>query len=184
MKAIEETGFKKTTKFALYSIYEVLLHRIINHLLFFPQIRKFFLQLVGSKIDTDSIIMDVRFFNWHHKGPAGLKIGKRCFLGDEVLIDLYDSVKFEDDVTLAQRVLVLTHTNVGYKDHPLQKYFPKSSKPVVFKKGSFVGANSTILPGVTIGERSFIAAGSVVTTNVPKESVYGGIPAKLIRKLK
>jgi acetyltransferase-like isoleucine patch superfamily enzyme len=184
MKAVKETGSKKTTRFILYSIFGVLLHRIINHLLFFPPIRKFFFQIVGAKIGSDSIIMDIRFLNWHHKGPGGLTIGERCFLGDETLIDLYDSVTLEDDVTLAQRVLVLTHTNVGYKDHPLQKYFPKSSKPVVFKKGSFIGANSTILPGVTIGECSFIAAGSVVTLSVPKESVYAGVPAKLIRKIK
>lgn len=184
MRAIKETGSKKTIRFALYAIYEVLAHRIISHLLYFPQVRQFFLQIVGANIGNDSIIMDVKFLNWHHMGPGGLKIGNRCFLGDETLIDLYDSVTLEDDATLAQRVLVLTHTNVGYKDHPLQKYFPKFSKPVVFKKGCFVGAATTILPGVTIGESSFIAAGSVVTSNVPKESVYGGVPAKLIRKIK
>lgn len=184
MRAIKETGTKKTIRFVLYAIYEVLIHRIISHLLYFPQVRQFFLQVIGAKIGKDSIIMDVRFFNWHHKGPNGLKIGERCFLGDEALIDLYDNVTLEDDVTIAQRVLVLTHMNVGYKDHPLQKYFPKSSKPVVFKKGCFVGAASSILSGVTIGESSFIAAGSVVTSNVPKESVYAGVPAKLIRKIK
>ncbi len=184
MKAIKETGAKKTIRFVLYAIYEVLIHRIIIHLLYFPQFRQFFLQIVGAKIGKDSIIMDVRFFNWQHKGPGGLNIGNRCFLGDETLMDLYDKITLEDDVTLAQRVLILTHMNVGYKDHPLQKYFPKSSKPVVFKKGCFVGAASTILPGVTIGESAFIAAGSVVTSDVPGESVFGGVPAKLIRKIK
>lgn len=184
MKAINETGAKKTTRIVLYAVYEVLIHRIISHLLYFPQVRQFFLQIVGAKIGKDSIIMDVKFFNWHHKGPGGLNIGERCFLGDETLIDLYDKITLEDDVTLAQRVLVLSHMNVGYRDHPLQKYFPKSSKPVIFKNGCFVGAASTILPGVTIGERSFIAAGSVVTSDVPGESVFAGVPAKLIRKIK
>lgn len=184
MKAVKETGSKKTVRFVLYAIYEVLIHRIISHLLYFPQVRQFFLQIVGANIGKDSIIMDVKFFNWHHGGPAGLNVGERCFLGDETLIDLYDNITLEDDVTLAQRVLVLSHTNVGYKDHPLQKYFPKSSKPVVFKKGCFVGASSTILPGVTIGESSFIAAGSVVTSDIPNKSIYAGVPAKLIRKIK
>ncbi len=184
MKAIKETGPKKTIRFVLYAIYEVLIHRIIIHLLYFPQFRQFFLQIVGAKIGEDSIIMDVRFFNWQHKGPGGLNIGNRCFLGDETLIDLYDSVSLEDDVTIAQRVLILTHMNVGYRNHPLQKYFPKLSKPIVIKKGSFIGAATTILPGVTIGERAFVAAGSVITSSIPKESVYAGVPAKLIRKLK
>ena len=184
MRAIEEIGTKITIKFLLYSLYEVLLHRVVNHLFFFPQIRKLSLQLVGAKIGSDSIVMDIKIINWHHRGPKGLKIGNNCFIGDGVFIDLYDNLTLEDNVTLAQRVLVLTHTNVGYQDHPLQKYFPKHSKPVVIRKGSFIGANSTILPGVIIGERSFIAAGSVVTKDVPRESVYAGSPAKLIRKIK
>ncbi len=184
MRAIKETGSKKTLRFVLFAIYEVLIHRIISHLLYFPQVRQFFLQIVGAKIDKDSIIMDVRFFNWHHKGPHGLKIGKRCFLGDETLIDLYDNVTLEDDVTLAQRVLVLTHMNVGYKDHPLQKYFPKSSKPVIFKTGCVIGASVVILPGVTIGEQSFVAAGSVVTSDVLTKTLVAGVPAKKIRDLR
>ncbi len=184
MKAIDETGAKKTIRFVLYVFYEVLIHRIISHLLYFPQVRKFSLQILGSKIGNDSIIMDVKFFNWHHTGPKGLKIGDRCFIGDEAMLDLYDNVTLENDVTLAQRVLVLTHMNVGYKNHPLQKYFPKVSKPVVLKEGCFIGASVTILPGVTVGERSFVAAGSIVTSNIPKESVFAGVPAKLIRKIK
>jgi len=184
MKAYNEIGPKKSVRFFLYTLYEVLVHRVIVHILFFPQVRKFSLQLVGAIIGKDTIIMDVKFFNWHHKGPSGLTVGNKCFLGDQTLIDLYSSVTLEDSVTLAQRVLVLTHTNVGYSDHPLQKYFPKSARPVIIKKGSFIGAGSIVLPGVTIGERSFIAAGSVVTSNVPKESVYAGVPARLIRKIK
>lgn len=184
MKALREIGFKKTVRFAIFSFLQVFYHRIINHFLFFPQFRKLFLQVLGAKVGQDSILMDVKFFNWHHAGPQGLKIGNECFIGDETLIDLYNNVTLENQVTLAQRVLVFTHTNVGYKNHPLQKYFPKISKSVIFKKGSVVGAGAIILPGVTIGERSFIGAGSVVTSNVPQDSLFAGVPAKLIRKIK
>ncbi len=184
MKAVEEIGQKKLVKFILYSMLMVIYHGIINHFLYFSPFRKYFLIILGAKIGKDSIIMDAKFVNWHQKGPGGLTIKSNCFVSDGVMIDLYDSVKLGDNVTLAQRVLVLTHTNVGYKDHPLQKYFPKSSKPVIFKNGSFIGANSTILPGVIIGENSFVAAGSVVAKDVPDNVLVAGVPAKIIRTLK
>lgn len=184
MKALREIGFKKTVRFVIFSFLQVFYHRAVNHFLFFPPFRKLFLQVVGAKVGKDSILMDVKFFNWHYRGPGGLKIGDKCFIGDETLIDLYNNVILENHVTLAQRVSVLTHTNVGYKDHPLQKYFPKISKGVIFKKGSVIGAGAIILPGVTIGERSFVGAGSVVTSDVPQDSLFAGVPAKLIRKIK
>jgi acetyltransferase-like isoleucine patch superfamily enzyme len=179
MKAVDEIGLKKTLKFAVYSFLQV-----IYHLCFLPPSRKMFLILLGAKIGKHSILMNVNFFNWHHKGISGFKVGNECFIGDETLIDLYDQVILEDQVTLAQRVTVLTHLNVGYKNHPLQKFFPKMSKPVIFKNGCVVGAAAKILPGVTIGEKSFVGAGAVVTSDIPKESVYAGVPAKLIRKIK
>ncbi len=184
MKAADEIGTKKTIKFILFALAEVVYHRIVLHLLFFPQIRKLFLQILGAKIDKGTIIMEVKFFNWHHTGPKGLKIGKECFLGDETLIDLYDKVILGDQVTIAQRVTILTHMNVGYADHPLQKEFPKISKPVMFKNGCVVGAASTILPGVTIGEKSFVAAGSVVTKDVPPLTLVAGVPAHKVREIK
>lgn len=184
MKAIDELGFKKSARFIIYSFLQVFYHQIINHLFFFPQARKLFFQILGAKIGPDTIIMNVSFFNWHHCGPGGLKIGQECFIGDETLIDLYDRVILEDQVTIAQRVTVLTHLNVGYKNHPLQKYFSKTSKAVIFKKGSVVAAASTILPGVTVGQESFVAAGSVVTKDVPPNSLVAGVPAKIVRKIK
>lgn len=184
MKATSEIGIRKAIRFLAYSLLQVIYHRIVNHLLYLSPFRKIFLQLLGAKINKNTIIMDVKFFNWHHMGPKGLKIGKDCFIGDETLIDLYDQVVLEDQVTIAQRVTILTHLNVGYIDHPLQKFFPKSSKPVIFKSGSVVGAAATILPGVIIGRQSFVAAGSVVTKNIPTRSLVAGVPAKVIKKIK
>lgn len=175
----KEVGYFEALKFFAFSLVQ-----IIYGLLTFPHLRSIFLNILGANISLNLIMMNVKFFNWHQKGPKALTIGKDCFIGDETLIDLYDEVILEDQVTLAQRVLVLTHINVGYADHPLQKSFPKTSRKVVFKKGAVVGASSTILAGVTIGEKSFVAAGSVVTKNVPANTLVGGVPAKIIRKIK
>ena len=183
MKAITEIGFRKSFKFVAYSLLTIIYHHLIDHLLYFPQARRLFLVILGAKIGSDTVVMNVKFFNWHHTGPKGLKVGESCFIGDETIIDLYGPVTLQDHVTLAQRVTILTHLNVGYQNHPLQKYFPKTSKPVVFENGSVVGASATILPGITIGEKAFVAAGSVVTKDVPANTLVAGVPAKYIRKI-
>ncbi len=175
----KEVNLTSASKFFAFSLIQIL-----YGLLIFPQLRLIFLNLLGANVNANALIMNVKFFNWHQKGPKALVIGKDCFIGDETLIDLYDEVALEDQVTLAQRVLVLTHINVGYADHPLQNSFPKTSSKVLFKKGAVVGASSTILPGVIIGEKSFVAAGSVVTKSVPANTLVGGVPAKIIRKIK
>lgn len=179
MKAIEEIGIKKSIRYLLFSPINMLLKLAV-----YSPIRIFFLKLLGSHIGKDSIIHNINFFNIYRKGFKALKINEQCFIGDECLLDLADDIILEHDVTIAERVTVLTHINVGYKDHPLQKYFPAMNKPVIFEKGCFVGANSVILAGVKIGSCSFIAAGSIVTKDVPSNTLAGGVPAKIIRKIK
>ena len=175
--ALKEIGIRKAFKFGFISILMILYKMII-----FPQPRILYLRMLGAKIGRDVIIHDVRFFNYYRTGFKGVKIGNCCFIGDESLIDLADQISMADYVTIAERVTILTHTNVGYKDHPLQKYFPSFSKPVIFEYGSFIGANVTILPGVKIGKCAFIAAGSVVTEDIPEFGLAAGIPAKVIRR--
>jgi acetyltransferase-like isoleucine patch superfamily enzyme len=152
-------------------------------LLMVPQLRAPWLRLLGARIGARAILHDVRFFNLYRRGLAGLRIGEECFLGDECLLDLAESITLERGTTLAERVLILTHTNVGYRDHPLQAHFPASASPVVIETGCFVGANATLLPGVRIGRGSFVAAGSVVTKDVAPDTLVAGVPARPLRRL-
>lgn len=57
------------------------------------------------------------------------------------------------------------------------------TKPIIIKKNAWIGAAATILPGVTIGENSVIAAGAVVSKDIPDNVVAGGIPAKIIKTI-
>jgi acetyltransferase-like isoleucine patch superfamily enzyme len=66
----------------------------------------------------------------------------------------------------------------------LQAYLPASTAPVHFGRGCFVGANATVLPGVTVGECAVVAAGAVVTEDVPPWHMVGGVPARLIKVLR
>lgn len=178
MKAIKELGFKRLMRYVLHSLFLKLLDFSL-----FPPLRSVLLRLAGVEIGENTVINNIKLFNSYHRGFQVLKIGKDCYLGEEAMFDLANEIIIEEQVTITQRVLVLTHTKVGYKDHPLQKYFPRIDRGVVFKKGCFIGAGSIILPGVTVGENSFVAAGSVVTKDVASMTLVGGVPAKEIRKL-
>jgi len=178
VKALDEIGWRKAARFGWFT-----LALVPYRLALVPQLRAAWLRLLGARIGARSILHDVRLFNLYRKGPRGLVIGRECFLGDECLLDLAESVVLEDQVTLAERVVVLTHTNVGYHDHPLQAHFPSMQAPVVFERGCFVGAQVTVLPGVRIGRESFVAAGSVVTQDVPPRTVVAGVPARALRTL-
>ena len=86
-------------------------------------------------------------------------------------------IKIEDDVLIGPRV------NLTTENHPLNPSDRRAliTKPIVIRRRAWIGAGATILPGVTIGENAVIAAGAVVSKDVPANSVFGGVPAKFIK---
>lgn len=179
MDAVREVGIRKVVRFFVTTLFLSFFKFLI-----FPPLRMWALRLAGARVGKGTVIHGVHFFNAYRTGFRGLFCGERCFIGDDCLIDLADQITLEDQVTLAERVTILTHTNVGYADHPLQEFFPAFAAPVRLKRGAFAGVNVTILPGVTIGEGTFIAAGSVVTEDTPPWTLVAGAPAKIVRHLK
>jgi len=178
VKALAEIGLARAARFGFFT-----LAMVPYRLALVPQLRAPWLRLLGARIGRRAILHDVRFFNLYRRGLPGLVIGDDCFLGDECLLDLAEGLTLERQVTLAERVLVLTHTNVGYADHPLQPHFPAQAAPVVIEQGAFLGANVTVLPGLRIGSQAFVAAGSVVTADVPPRTLVAGVPARAIRTI-
>jgi maltose O-acetyltransferase len=178
VSALSEIGWGRAARFGFFT-----LAMVPYRLALVPQLRAPWLRLLGARVGRGAILHDVRFFNLYRRGLAGLEVGEDCFLGDECLLDLAEGIRLERQVTLAERVLVLTHTNVGYKDHPLQPHFPATAAPVVVETGAFLGANVTVLPGVRVGACSFVAAGSVVTADVPPRTLVAGVPARALRTI-
>ncbi|PMV22113.1 MULTISPECIES: acyltransferase [unclassified Pseudomonas] len=123
----------------------------------------------------------------------GAKIGKGCNLcahtlveGDVVIGDnvtlksgvfLWDGTRIEDNVFIGPNA---TFTNDSM---PRSKVYPEKFVGITVKVGASIGANATILPGVTIGRSAMVGAGAVVTKDVPDFSVVVGNPAKIIRYL-
>ena len=93
-------------------------------------------------------------------------------------VQLWDGVTVEDDVFIGPNV---TFTNDLF---PRSKQYPQKFEKTIIKKGASIGANSTILAGITIGENAMIGAGSVVTKDVPANTLWYGNPAKFVRELK
>jgi len=132
-------------------------------------------QITESKIDKSVAI----FTPWYVNYGKNTKIGKNVFINfDCVFLDL-GGITLEDNVMLAPKVSLLTES------HPISPKNRQSliAKPIIIKKNAWIGANATILQGVTVGENSVVAAGSVVSENVPDNVIVGGIPAKIIKKI-
>lgn len=130
------------------------------------------------------------------------KIGKRVVFYSNIWIFTGRNLTLGDDVDLATGVLITTDGGVSIGDRTLVGYGTKilssnhnvpplpnrifdsghKKAPVTIKNDVWIGANCVILPGVTIGEGSIVAAGSIVTKNVPSNVYVGGIPAKIIKE--
>jgi acetyltransferase-like isoleucine patch superfamily enzyme len=179
MKALRTIGIRKAIAFVYFSWLTKLLHWIV-----LPQMRALILRIHGARIGTDSIIYNVTFANLYHYGFSKLIIGKRCFIGDEAMLDLRGGIALGDDVTVSNRTQIVTHINVGFADHPLQKYYPPKEEPVTIKNGAYIGTGALLLPGITIGKMAVVGAGAVVTHNVPDRTVVVGVPAHIIKRFK
>lgn len=176
MNALQSIGIIKAIRFVWYSFYAWLLHISL------PPVRVWLMRLAGAHIGNDTVIFDATFSNLYHYGFGKLTIGNKCFIGDEVMFDVRGGVTLEDEVTLSNRTTIVSHINVGYKDHPLQKLYPTKEAPVVIRQGTYIGTGAIILPGVTIGEESVVGAGAVVTRSIPSHVLAVGVPAVIHKR--
>lgn len=89
-------------------------------------------------------------------------------------------ITIEDDVLIASSVSISTEAHPNEPNQRLQLF----TKPVHIKQGAWIGMGATILPGVSIGRNSIVAAGAVVVRDVPDDVIVAGVPAKVIKTLK
>ena len=151
-------------------------------------INKFAIVDEGAKIGINTKVWHFTHVMSSAEIGDNCTIGQNCFIGENVKIgnnvkiqnnvSVYDGVIIEDDVFVGPSV-VFTNVKVPKSNEPVNKNYMKTT----LKSGCSIGANTTIICGVEIGEDSFVGAGSVVTKNITKNTRWYGNPAIEIKKL-
>ena len=105
-----------------------------------------------------------------------VKFGKNVFINHSAILSASGGIEFEDGVSIAPACRIATINHDFNERHTKYTY-----GKVTIKKNAWIGMNVTVCPGVTIGEYAVVAAGAVVTKDVPDYAVVGGVPAKVIK---
>lgn len=139
------------------------------------QIRARLSEIIGRPIDQSTTV----FTPFHTNFGRHIQLGKNVFINHACTFLDLGGIVIEDDVMIAPKVSIIT------ENHPVNPAERKmlDLQPVTIKRNAWIGANATILPGVTIGENSVVAAGAVVVGDVPANTVVGGVPAKIIKQI-
>lgn len=139
------------------------------------EIRKYLGKIIGEPVDESTTV----FTPFHTNFGGFIELGRNVFINHGCSFLDLGGITIEDDVMIGPRV------NITSENHPVEPAKRKTLVPdaVVIKRSAWIGAGATILPGVTVGENSVVAAGAVVTKDVPANAVVAGVPAKLIKEL-
>jgi len=137
------------------------------------QIRERLSEIIGSQLDETTIIFPPFYTNF----GRFIQIGKNVFINHACSFLDMGGITIEDHVLIGPKVNLVT------ENHPLTPADRRAliSKPILVKRNAWIGAAATVLPGVTIGENAVVAAGAVVTTDVPDNTIVAGVPAKIIK---
>ena len=114
----------------------------------------------------------------------GTKIGQNCKVSSHTFI--CEGVTIEDNVFVGHNVTFIndTYPRATSESGALQTEDDWVVEPTLVKRGASIGSSATILSNVTIGENAIVGAGSVVTKDVPPDTIVAGNPAKIIRRIK
>lgn len=129
---------------------------------------------IGSRVSFRGIRAQSRLSAGH---GGNLSIGDFCFINSGAVIEASISIKLGAYCLIGERVSIVDNSH-----HEVAPGEGIRRAPITIAKNVWIGADVLIMPGVTIGEHSVIAARSVVTKDVPSRSVVAGVPARLIRQ--
>ena len=137
----------------------------------FTFIKVFILRIFGAKIGKSVVIKP----SVNIKYPWKLSLANHVWIGENVWIDNLDNVVIGNNVCISQGAFLLCGNHNYKKDS-----FDLITKPIIVQDGVWIGAKSTVLPGVTAKSHSILSAGSVTSKNLEPYSIYRGNPAEKV----
>jgi acetyltransferase-like isoleucine patch superfamily enzyme len=140
------------------------------------QVRALFSELIGKQVD-ESFLLIPPFYT---TGGTDITVGRNVFVNQNCTFYDLGGLAIGDDVMIGPNVNIIT------SGHPIESSRRRDyviAKPIVIERNVWIAAGVTIIGGVTVGENSVVAAGSVVTKNVPPDTLVGGNPARVIRSI-
>src|SRR4051794_18086656 len=139
------------------------------------EVRALFERLTGTAVDESFWLLPPFYTDF----GKNIRVGANVFINHGCEFMDRGGITIEDDVLIGPKVNLVTIS------HPLDPTSRRSTHcaPIVIKKGAWLGAAVSVMPGVTIGEHAVVAANAVVTRDVADGAVVGGIPARVIKQI-
>lgn len=139
------------------------------------ELRELFSKLIGKTVDEKFGLFPPFYADY----GQNITIGKNVFINSGCCFQDQGGIEIGDNVLIGQQVVIAT------LNHDLlpEKRANMIPAPVKIGNGVWIGAHATILSGVTIGNGAVVAAGAVVTKDVPENTVVGGVPAKILKRI-
>ena len=140
------------------------------------QVRALFSDLTGKRVD-DSFVLIPPFYA---TGGGDTTVGRNVFINQNCTFYDLGGIDIADDVLIGPNVSLITS---GHPIQPSERRDGVIAKPIKVERNVWIAAGAIIVGGVTVGENSVVAAGAVVTKNVPANTLVGGNPARVIRSI-
>ncbi len=140
------------------------------------EVRAVFSELIGKPVDA-SFALIPPFFT---ANGLDITVGRNVFINQNCTFYDLGGLDIGDDVLIGPNVSLIT---TGHPIAPTERRDGVVAKPIVIERNVWIAAGATIIGGVTVGENSVVAAASVVTKDVPPNSLVGGNPARVIRSI-
>ncbi|TCP21489.1 acetyltransferase-like isoleucine patch superfamily enzyme [Scopulibacillus darangshiensis] len=139
------------------------------------EIVEIFSELTGNKVDSSFMCFP----------PFYTDFGKNITIGKNVFFNTGCSFQDRGGISIGDGSMIGMNVTIATLNHglPLETRNTTYPSPVIIGENVWIGSNATILPGVTIGDNSVVAAGAVVTKDVPENIVVAGVPAKAVKKV-
>ena len=140
------------------------------------EIRALFSELIGKKVDKSFLLIPP----FYTADADEIRIGHNVFVNQNCTFYDLGDLHIADDVMIGPNVSIIT---TGHPLEPSQRRAATIAKRIVIERNVWLAAAATIVGGVKVGENSVVAAGSVVTKDVPPNALVGGNPARVIRSI-